>query len=132
MTVELFCLSLFALVIVANILIHQLTSMFDYGLKPILGSREDVKFVGITGRLERAILNSIIAIALFAPSVIILSIVGVSTTQTVIAAQVFVAARIVYSVSYALNIVLLRSAGWTIGLICILGLYYNVINIPIV
>ena len=66
MTIELFCLSLFALVIVANILIQQLTSMFDFGLKPILGSREDVKFVGITGRLERAILNSIIAITLTA------------------------------------------------------------------
>ena len=132
MTIELFCLSLFALVIVANILIQQLTSMFDFGLKPILGSREDVKFVGITGRLERAILNSIIAITLFAPSVIILRIVEVSTTQTVIAAQVFVAARVVYSISYALHIVLLRSAGWTIGLVCILALYYNVISIPIV
>lgn len=132
MTVELFCLSLFALVIIANILIQQLTSIFDFGLKPILGSREDVEFIGITGRLERAILNSVIAMTLFAPGVIILSIIDFSTPQTVLAAQVFVAARLIYSASYALNIVLLRSAGWTIGLICILTLYYNVMTIPMV
>ena len=132
MTVELFCLSLFALVIIANILIQQLTSIFDFGLKPIIGSREDVEFIGITGRLERAILNSVIAMTLFAPSVIILSIIDFSTAQTVLAAQVFVVARLIYSVSYALNIVLLRSAGWTIGLICILILYYNAMTIPMV
>ena len=132
MTVELFCLSLFALMIIANILIQQLTSIFDFGLKPIIGSREDVEFIGITGRLERAILNSVITMTLFAPSVIILSIIDFSTAQTVLAAQVFVVARLIYSVSYALNIVLLRSAGWTIGLICILILYYNAMTIPMV
>ncbi len=129
--VELYYVGLFALLIVATISIQQLTSMFAFGLKPILGSREDVTFTGLTGRLERAILNSAISMTLFAPSVLILGIANVSTTQTVIASQIFVFARLVYVISYGLNITLVRSAGWIVGLLCILTLYYNVLNLPI-
>ena len=126
MTVELFCLGFFAIVIIISILLQQLSSMFNFGLKQILGSRENIQFTGLTGRLERSILNSVIAMALFAPSVIILALVNITTPQTVIAAQVFVIARLIYSISYGLNISFLRSAGWIVGLLCTLFLYYHV------
>ena len=128
--IELYYLSLFAILIVVTILIQQLSSMFAFGLKPILGSREDIKFTGLTGRLERAIINSAISMTLFAPSVLVLGIANMSTSQTVFASQIFVLARLIYVVSYAFNIILLRSACWIISLLCILTLYYNVLNLP--
>ena len=123
--IEIYCLLLFAILIVVTILTQQLSSMFAFGLKPILGSREDLKFTGLTGRLERAILNSVISMSLFAPSVLVLAISDISTNQTVIASQIFVFARTIYVVSYGFNIILLRSAGWIVSLLCILTLYYN-------
>ena len=126
MTVELFCLGFFAIVIIISILLQQLSSMFNFSLKQILGSRENIQFSGLTGRLERSILNSVIAMALFAPSIIILALVNITTPQTVIAAQIFVIARLIYSISYGLNISFLRSAGWIVGLLCTLFLYYHV------
>ena len=126
MTVELFCLGFFAIVIIISILLQQLSSMFNFSLKQILGSRENIQFSGLTGRLERSILNSVIAMALFAPSIIILALVNITTPQTVIAAQIFIIARLIYSISYGLNISFLRSAGWIVGLLCTLFLYYHV------
>ena len=123
--IEIYCLLLFAILIVVTILTQQLSSMFAFGLKPILGSRENLKFTGLTGRLERAILNSVISMSLFAPSVLVLAISDISTNQTVIASQIFVFARTIYVVSYGFNIILLRSAGWIVSLLCILTLYYN-------
>ena len=123
--IEIYYLLLFAILIVVTILTQQLSSMFAFGLKPILGSREDLKFTGLTGRLERAILNSVISMCLFAPSVLVLAISDISTNQTVIASQIFVFARTIYVVSYGFNIILLRSAGWIVSLLCILTLYYN-------
>ena len=126
MPVELFCLGLFAIVIIISILLQQLSSMFNFSLKQILGSRENVQFSGLTGRLERSILNSVVAMALFAPSIIILALVNITTPQTVIAAQIFLIARLIYSISYGLNIPFLRSAGWIVGLLSTLVLYYHV------
>lgn len=123
--IEIYYLLLFAILIVVTILTQQLSSMFAFGLKPILGSRENLKFTGLTGRLERAILNSVISMSLFAPSVLVLAISDISTNQTVIASQIFVFARTIYVVSYGFNIILLRSAGWIVSLLCILTLYYN-------
>ena len=129
--IEIYYLLLFAILIVVTILTQQLSSMLAFGLKPILGSREDLKFTGLTGRLERAILNSVISMSLFAPSVLVLAISDISTNQTVIASQIFVFARTIYVVSYGFNIILLRSAGWIVSLLCILTLYYNALILAI-
>ena len=67
MTVELFHLCIYGLVIVGATLVQQLTSIFNVGLMPVFGSREGINFTGMTGRLERAILNCAIAMALIVP-----------------------------------------------------------------
>ena len=69
MTVELFHLCMYGLVIVGATLVQQLTSIFNVGLMPVFGSREGINFTGMTGRLERAILNCAIAMAVIVPPI---------------------------------------------------------------
>jgi len=127
MTTELFYLWMSGLVLIIATLIQQLTSLFNVGLMPVLGSRENVKFTGMTGRLERAILNSIIAMALITPAIVILHLMEITNASTVLAVQIFLTARIVYIISYGIGIMGLRSAGWTASLLSILWLYYSAI-----
>ena len=127
MTTELFYLWMSGLVLIIATLIQQLTSLFNVGLMPVLGSRENVKFTGMTGRLERAILNSIIAMTLITPAIVILHLLEITNASTVLAVQIFLTARIVYIISYGLGIMGLRSAGWTASLLSILWLYYSAI-----
>ena len=127
MTTELFYLWMSGLVLIIATLIQQLTSLFNVGLMPVLGSRENVKFTGVTGRLERAILNSIIAMTLITPAIVILHLMEITNASTVLAVQIFLTARIVYIISYGIGIMGLRSAGWTASLLSILWLYYSAI-----
>ena len=127
MTTELFYLWMSGLVLIIATLIQQLTSLFNVGLMPVLGSRENVKFTGMTGRLERAILNSIIAMTLITPAIVILHLMAITNASTVLAVQIFLTARIVYIISYGIGIMGLRSAGWTASLLSILWLYYSAI-----
>ena len=127
MTTELFYLWMSGLVLIIATLIQQLTSLFNVGLMPVLGSRENVKFTGMTGRLERAILNSIVAMTLITPAIVILHLLEITNASTVLAVQIFLTARIVYIISYGLGIMGLRSAGWTASLLSILWLYYSAI-----
>ena len=127
MTTELFYLWMSGLVLIIATLIQQLTSLFNVGLMPVLGSRENVKFTGMTGRLERAILNSIIAMTLITPAIVILHLMAITNASTVLAVQIFLTARIVYIISYGIGIMGLRSAGWVASLLSILWLYYSAI-----
>ena len=84
MTTELFYLWMSGLVLIIATLIQQLTSLFNVGLMPVLGSRENVKFTGMTGRLERAILNSIIAMTLITPAIVILHLMEITNNNSIL------------------------------------------------
>ena len=129
MTVELFHLCIYGLVIVGATLVQQLTSIFNVGLVPVFGSREGINFTGITGRLERAILNCAIAMALIVPPIMALGIMEMSSANTVLAAQIFLWSRIAYIISYGIGIMGIRSAAWVSSLLCTLFLYYTVISV---
>ena len=129
MTVELFHLCIYGLVIVGATLVQQLTSIFNVGLMPVFGSREGINFTGMTGRLERAILNCAIAMALIVPPIMALGIMEMSSANTVLAAQIFLWSRIAYIISYGIGIMGVRSAAWVSSLLCTLFLYYTVISV---
>ena len=129
MTVELFHLCIYGLVIVGATLVQQLTSIFNVGLMPVFGSREGINFTGMTGRLERAILNCAIAMALIVPPIMALEIMEMSSANTILAAQIFLWSRIAYIISYGIGIMGIRSAAWVSSLLCTLFLYYTVISV---
>ena len=129
MSVELYYMCLYGLLIIATTLVQQLTSMVNVGIMPVFSSREGVNFSGITGRLERAILNCVIALAMIAPAMLALEMTETSSTNTILAVQVFFWARLVYVVAYGLNIIGVRSGGWVTSLLSILYLYWAVMSV---
>jgi len=120
MSVELYYICLYGLLIIATTLVQQLTSLANVGIMPVFSSREGVNFSGMTGRLERAILNCVIALAMIGPAILALTMTETSSANTMLAIQVFFWARLVYVIAYGLNIIGLRSAGWVTSLLSIL------------
>ena len=129
MSVELYYICLYGLLIIATTLVQQLTSLANVGIMPVFSSREGVKFSGMTGRLERAILNCVIALAMIGPAILALTMTETSSANTMLAIQVFFWARLVYVIAYGLNIIGLRSAGWVASLLSILYLYWSAMSI---
>ena len=129
MSVELYYICLYGLLIIATTLVQQLTSLANAGIMPVFSSREGVNFSGMTGRLERAILNCVIAFAMIGPAILALAMTDTSSANTILAVQVFFWARIVYVIAYGLNIIGVRSAGWIASLLSILYLYWSAMSI---
>ena len=124
MSVELYYVCLYGLLIIATTLVQQLTSMANVGIMPVFSSREGVNFSGITGRLERAILNCVLALAMIAPAILAIEMTEKSSPNTILAVQVFFWARLVYVIAYGFNIIGVRSGGWIASLLSILYLYW--------
>ena len=129
MSVELYYICLYGLLIIATSLVQQLTSLANVGIMPVFSSRESVNFSGMTGRLERAILNCVIAFAMIGPAILALAMTETSSANTNLAVEVFFWARIVYVIAYGFNIIGLRSAGWVASLLSILYLYWSAMSI---
>ena len=129
MSVELYYICLYGLLIIATTLVQQLTSLAKVGIMPVFSSREGVNFSGMTGRLERAILNCVIAFAMIGPAILALAMTETSSANTKLAVQVFFWSRIVYVIAYGFNIIGLRSAGWVASLLSILYLYWSAMSI---
>ena len=129
MSVELYYVCLYGLLIIATTLVQQLTSMANVGIMPVFSSREGVNFSNMTGRLERAILNCVIALAMIGPAILALAMTESSSTNTILAVQVFFWARIVYVIAYGFNIIGVRSASWIASLLSILYLYWSTMSI---
>ena len=129
MSVEMYYICLYGLLIIATTLVQQLTSLANVGIMSVFSSREGVNFSGMTGRLERAILNCVIALAMIVPAILALTMTETSSANTTLAIQVFFWARLVYVIAYGLNIIGLRSAGWVASLLSILYLYWSAMSI---
>ena len=127
MTMELYYLILFALLIIATIFTQQISSIFSEGLLPLFGSREGLKFNGLTGRLERSITNSAISMAIILPPVMAIQITESSTPDGILAMQIFLGARLLYVLSYAFSVSGLRSAAWVTGMLCTLWLFASLL-----
>jgi len=70
---------------------------------------------GMAGRFYRAFNNMIEALVLFTLAVVVVTLGGVASPATALAAKIFLAARIAYIPAYASGIPMLRSAIWGVG-----------------
>jgi uncharacterized MAPEG superfamily protein len=66
-------------------------------------------------RAKRAHVNAVENLAVFAPLVIVAAIIGVSTTTTVLSAQIYLAARLVHYAVYTLGVPLIRTPAFLAG-----------------
>ncbi len=118
MTIELWMLMGSVVVLFGTIVVQVLITIANNGLVSAAGNRTDVAYPppGIAGRAERAVRNTVYALAMFAPVVLTAKVAGVSNDMTVLGAQLFFYARIAYSVVYVIGISWLRTAVWGVSM----------------
>ena len=124
MSTELGILGLYGLFTILTILVQASVAALQVGLVPLLFPRDDLKLTGVAARLDRAQLNSIVALTLFAPAALLLAHKGITTSSTVLAAQIFLIARVIYVPAYAFGIPGLRTGVWTLGILATAWLYF--------
>ncbi len=127
MSVELSYLAMYGLFTLILILVQVLISSGQHGLVALAGNREGIVSTGMAARAEKAVNNTILALAMFAPAAMLVGQAGVSSAGTEMAARIFLAARIVYAVLYFLGIPWLRTGAWVIGFLCTAYLYLMVV-----
>lgn len=124
MSSELSILALYGLLTVVVMLVHVLSAAGQVGLGYLATPRDEKReLAGISGRAERCLNNSIVAMALFAPAVLILAVQDAATGKTLLAAQAFLAARALYTVLYYAGLPWLRTGAWLIGFLATAYLY---------
>ncbi|EEE39176.1 inner membrane protein [Rhodobacteraceae bacterium KLH11] len=126
MSSELSILALYGLLVVLTVLLNVLTALPQVGLMTLGGPRDDMPpLTGLAGRVARTLDNSVVAMALFAPAVLILSAKGAFTAGTLFAAQIFLIARIAFVPIYAFAIPVpfLRTLVWLAGFLATVYLY---------
>ena len=118
MTLELWMLLGSSMLLFVLIMVQQLHVDLTLGPKYALSNREEAKpSTGISGRIDRAILNLRENLLLFAPVVLVLAIAGISNGATRNGAMVFFVARIVHALTYVLGITGIRSFAWLVGIV---------------
>ncbi len=123
MTMELHILVYAALLALAQLILFAIPGAAQLGLGYTVGPRDDARDVpGIAGRLQRAYRNHLETLPLFAIAVVVLVIAGKTTPTTALAAQVYLAARILYIPAYVSGLPWLRSVIWAVAMLAILVL----------
>ena len=123
MSSELTILALYGLVVALTIVWQVLAAMAQVGLPMLATARDDMPpLTGTAGRLKRAVTNSVTAMALFAPAVLILAQTDRLGGSGLLAAQAFLVARILYVPVYAFGIPWLRTVVWAVGFLATLVL----------
>ena len=124
MSSELSILALFGLLVIVTILVQVLLAVPQVGLPYLSSARDDARpLTGMAGRAVRAVENSAVAMALFAPAVLLPQATGGFTSTTLLAAQVFLLARIAFVPVYLLGVPYLRTAVWMLGFLATAFLY---------
>jgi len=124
MSSELTILAILGIALVIFRLIQILTAQSQVGLAMLVSARDTMpELKGVAARMQRAMDNSIAALAMFAPAVLILHAQGALTANSLLAAQVFLIARILYVPVYAAGIPWLRTVVWITGFAMTAWLY---------
>ena len=125
MSNELNILGIYGLVVFVTTFAQILSAQAQVGLPSLIRPRDDMpNLTGIAGRFERAQINNTFAMAMFAPAILVLAQKGMFTSHTLLAAQVFLIARILYVPLYAIGLPFARTIVWRIGFLATAWLYY--------
>ena len=120
-------LVLYGLTVIVVILLQVLAAVQQVGLSTLAGNREELVLTGLAGRMERAANNSLLALALVAPAVLITHLSDAADNLADHLMLTFLLSRVAYVALYALGIVWFRTAAWTIAFVCTALLYVRLV-----
>ncbi|UWR14542.1 MAPEG family protein [Sulfitobacter sp. M368] len=114
----------YGLLVLLTILLQVLGSLQTLSMGYLMSARDEPREVGrMTARINRALTNSITAMALFAPAILLLVVQDKTTPTTLLVAQLFLVARIIYLPVYALGVPAIRTLAWLVGFAATAVLY---------
>lgn len=121
---EIGILGLYGLFVILTIVVQGSVAQAQVGQLALLKPRDDMpRLTGVAGRMDRAQMNSVVALALFAPAVLMLAQNGLATTSTLRAAQAFLIARVLYVPLYAWGVIGVRTLVWIVALLATIWIY---------
>ena len=118
LTPELHTLTLIAVMTVLMWIPYMGARLLTRGVGRTLGNPADPSFPADPAwaeRARRAHANAAENLAVFAPLVIILALTGAGTPQTVLACQVYLAARLIHHIVYTAGIPVVRTLAFGAG-----------------
>lgn len=116
MPVEVTILTWAGLLLVAQFVLMAAFTNLQLGVAYTSGPRDEKQEPsGMAGRLYRAFNNMLEALMFFTVAVVVVTLGGVASPATAMAAKVFLVARVVYLPAYASGIPMLRSLVWGVG-----------------
>lgn len=111
-----------------QMLIAVLGSMMQVGLLTLVGNREGFpEMKGWAGRAMRAHRNMVENMALFIPLVLVSVVGGASNSTTLVGAEIFFWARLVYAVIYLIGIPWLRTLTWFVSIIGLIIMFSQLV-----
>ena len=110
---------LFAVVLTfGHVLVAAVGGQLQLGLAVLAANRENMaEYKGWAGRAQRAHRNMLENMVLFVPLVLVAVLAGKTNTTTLLGAQIFVLARVVYALVYYAGIPWLRTGVWFVSLV---------------
>lgn len=98
------------------------------GLPRLAGNRENLPaLTGWAQRAQRAHLNMLESLVLFAALVLVAVVAGRSNAMTLLGAQIFFWARVVYAVVYWAGVPWLRTAVWFVSVVGLALIFLQVV-----
>ena len=100
----------------AQVLVATTGATLQVGLPALAANREGMpELTGWVGRMQRAHRNMLENLVLFAALVLVAVVAGKTSATTLMGAQVFFWARLVYVFVYGAGIAWLRTGVWTVS-----------------
>ncbi len=103
-------------------------ALMKVGLSTLAGNREAMPEIkGWGGRAARAHRNMVENLVLFAILVLVAVVAGKTNAMTLLGAQIFLGARIVYAVVYIAGVLWLRTAVWGVSVVGLAMIFLQLI-----
>ncbi len=101
-----------------QMLVAASAATLQVGLPKLAGNRDNMPpLTGWAGRAERAHLNMLESLVLFAALVLVALVAGKTNAMTALGAQLFFWARLVYALVYLAGVPWVRTAVWLVSVI---------------
>jgi uncharacterized MAPEG superfamily protein len=112
-----------------QVLVAVTGAFTQVGLMKLVGNREDMpKLMGWAGRAERAHLNMLQNLVLFAALLLAAVVLGKGNATTLLGAQLFFWSRVAYAVIYLAGLPWLRTLSWLGSVIGLLLIFLQIIK----
>ena len=108
-----------ALLVWLSALVQHFSNVSQRGPQYVVSDRSvSPPMEGFFGRATRTLANNIESALMWAPPVIVLLLLHRTTWASQLSAETYIAARVVFALSYWFKIPVIRSLAWFVGMIC--------------